>query len=69
MANLEPLIVNYQRQGICWYRKTFSVATDLEGKKLFLEFEGAMSQSQVWINGMLVKEHNWNKQHAALKKT
>ena len=40
--------------GIGWYRKTFQAAADLTGKRVFLEFDGAMSHPQVWLNGQLV---------------
>ncbi|WP_372775240.1 glycoside hydrolase family 2 TIM barrel-domain containing protein [Mangrovibacterium sp.] len=57
-ARLESLVVNNQWQGICWYRKTFPVSADLEGKKLLIELEAAMNYSQVWINGNEVSEHH-----------
>jgi beta-galactosidase len=37
--------------GIGWYRKTFSVPSDYKDKKVFIEFDGAYMNSQVWING------------------
>jgi beta-galactosidase len=37
--------------GIGWYRKTFSIPSDYKDKKVFLEFDGAYMNSQVWING------------------
>lgn len=40
--------------GIGWYRKSFQAAAELTGKRLFLEFDGAMSHPQVWLNGQLV---------------
>ncbi|MFI3321132.1 MAG: glycoside hydrolase family 2 TIM barrel-domain containing protein [Rikenellaceae bacterium] len=49
-ANLEPLIVNDQWQGICWYRKDFDVKLD-PSKSYILEFEGAMNQIEVMLNG------------------
>ena len=37
--------------GIGWYRKTFqSLAAD-QGKWIFIDFDGAMSCSEVWLNG------------------
>jgi len=48
---IEPLIVNDQWQGICWYRKTFPSDPDWNGRKLFLRFEGAMNVAEVWLNG------------------
>ncbi|KAF2637031.1 glycoside hydrolase [Massarina eburnea CBS 473.64] len=42
--------------GVGWYRKTISVnAHDIKaGKNLFLDIDGAMSYSAVWLNGVLV---------------
>lgn len=57
-AHMEPLVVNNQWQGICWYRKTFPVSEELQGKKIFVEFEAAMNYAQVWINGTAVGEHH-----------
>lgn len=34
-----------------WYRKTFSLPKEASGKKVFLEFDGIMANSDVWING------------------
>ncbi|MDF7799301.1 beta-galactosidase GalB [Pontiellaceae bacterium B1224] len=42
--------------GIGWYRKAFFVPTSDEGKKLFIDVGGAMSRSQVYINGELAGE-------------
>jgi len=40
--------------GIGWYRKSFQAPADLTDKRVFLEFDGAMSHPQVWLNGQLV---------------
>ena len=56
-ANIEPLTVNNQWQGICWYRKTITIPKTDSDKKIFLEFEAAMNYSKMYINGMEVKEH------------
>lgn len=40
--------------GIGWYRKSFDLAED--GKRVFAEFDGAMSNSKVWLNGEYVGE-------------
>lgn len=47
--------VNYQ--GDVWYRKHFTPADSLAGKRLFLHFEAIMGKSKVWVNGELVAEH------------
>lgn len=40
--------------GVGWYRKKFTVAADEAGRSLFLDFDGAMSYTMVWLNGQLV---------------
>jgi beta-galactosidase len=37
--------------GTGWYRKTFTLPPEMRGKHISVEFDGAMSNSQVWING------------------
>ena len=38
-------------KGIGWYRKHFKVAASNKGKKIFIDFDGAMANAQVWLNG------------------
>lgn len=57
-ANIEPLIVNNQWQGICWYRKIFTVPVNASKSKVFFDLEAAMNYSKIWINGTLVSEHH-----------
>ena len=40
--------------GVAWYRKDFTVDTADQGKQFYLEIDGAMSFSSVWLNGELV---------------
>jgi len=49
-ARIEPLVVNDQWRGRCWYRKHFSLPESKKGKKIFLKFEGAMQLAQIWVN-------------------
>lgn len=44
-------------EGIAYYRKSFTPEKTWKNKKLSLEFEGAMQQSDVWLNGQLVLQH------------
>ncbi len=46
---------NYQ--GICWYRKHFTVPEDMAGKQVLVHFEAIMGKQWVYVNGRLVKEH------------
>lgn len=40
--------------GIGWYRKTFEVPAADAGRRVLLEFDGAMAYSLVWLNGQFV---------------
>ena len=41
----------YLPAGIGWYRKDFTISEADRGKKFFIEFDGIMANSDVWING------------------
>lgn len=41
----------YLPTGLGWYRKTFTVADAMQGRKLSVEFDGVYQNSEVWING------------------
>ena len=55
-AKIEPLVVNNQFQGTCWYEKIFTVAHS-KNMKVFLYFEGVMQEADVWINDQKVTNH------------
>ena len=40
--------------GIGWYRKHFTMTKEDSGKRVFIEFDGVMQNSDVWINGALL---------------
>lgn len=40
-----------------WYRKIVCLSAEHRNKKLFLEFDGVMKYSRIYINGRLVGEH------------
>jgi beta-galactosidase len=42
--------------GIGWYRKAFRLPAGTRGHELWLEFDGAYMNSQVWLNGHLLGE-------------
>jgi beta-galactosidase len=42
--------------GIGWYRKTLDIPASWKGKRIFAEFDGAMSHAQVYLNGQFVGE-------------
>ncbi|MGM9811757.1 MAG: beta-galactosidase GalB [Muribaculaceae bacterium] len=38
-------------RGIGWYRKHFEVSDADKGKRFYIDFDGAMANAEVWING------------------
>ncbi|WP_209445770.1 glycosyl hydrolase family 95 catalytic domain-containing protein, partial [Paenibacillus etheri] len=60
-VRLEPKInggINQSYQGLASYRRHFSLDNSYTGKKLFIEFEGAMTNAEVWINGTYLGIHH-----------
>lgn len=37
--------------GVAWYRKSFELPADANGRRIWLEFDGVMANSDVWLNG------------------
>jgi beta-galactosidase len=58
-ARLEPDGASGGRnyQGVCWYRKRFTMPADLADKHVTLYFEGVMGKQQVYVDGRLVCMH------------
>jgi len=57
-ANIEPLITGPDMwQGVAYYKKRFVIDKKYRGQKVTIEFEGAMQQSDVWLNGKLATQH------------
>jgi beta-galactosidase len=40
--------------GVVWYRKSLNIPAGDNGKSIFLDIDGAMSYSMVWLNGRFV---------------
>jgi beta-galactosidase len=41
----------YRPSGVSWYRKRFSLPAGFALRRVFVEFDGVMANSEVWING------------------
>ena len=41
----------YLPTGVAWYRKNFLLPTDYTNRRVFVDFDGVMANSDVWING------------------
>lgn len=53
----EPGSETYQWQGVCWYRKRFPLSPESAGRKVLLNFDGAMNVADVWLNGEYLGRH------------
>ena len=42
---------------VCAYRRTLSIPAEYEGKRLFLQFDGAAHIAEVFVNGVKCAEH------------
>ena len=58
-VRLEPLNASGGRnyQGVCWYRRHFTVPAEWNGKKLLLRFGGAMQVADIWLNDQKLTTH------------
>ncbi|MEI6050844.1 MAG: beta-galactosidase GalB [Bacteroidota bacterium] len=43
-------------KGVGWYRKHFAVGDNDKGKRIYVDFDGAMANAKVWLNGKYVGE-------------
>ncbi|HBO27559.1 MULTISPECIES: glycoside hydrolase family 2 protein [Culturomica] len=54
---IEPMTVNDQWQGICYYAKKFETPEKVKEKLLSLRFEAAMNIADIWLNGKHLGTH------------
>ena len=47
----------YVPSGVAWYRKHFTLPRTLAGRKVFIEFDGVMGNSTVYVNGTSIGNH------------
>jgi beta-galactosidase/beta-glucuronidase len=52
-----PILEAYEGHG--WYRCSFSVPSDWQGKKITLHFAGANYHTSVWLNGKHLGDHQY----------
>lgn len=44
-------------RGACWYRKSFKINSDIKDKKVFIEFQGSNSVTDVYLNEKYLGQH------------
>ena len=47
----------FETNSIGWYRRTFELPKEDEGKRIWLTFDGVFRDATVWVNGWLVRRH------------
>ncbi|HVV49113.1 MAG TPA: glycoside hydrolase family 2 TIM barrel-domain containing protein, partial [Polyangia bacterium] len=47
----------YAPSGVAWYRKHFTLPQNLSGHELYVEFDGVMANSDVYVNGTKLGHH------------
>lgn len=52
-----PVGPDYPQNSVGWYRKTFTLPADDDGKRIWIEFEGVFRDSVVWVNGHRMGRH------------
>ncbi|MGL6174408.1 MAG: glycoside hydrolase family 2 TIM barrel-domain containing protein [Cellulosilyticaceae bacterium] len=47
----------YLPAGIGWYRKSFTLSEEDEGKRVYITFDGVYNNSEVWVNSYYLGKH------------
>ncbi|MEI8290087.1 MAG: beta-galactosidase GalA [Verrucomicrobiota bacterium] len=53
----KPVGRDFPNNSVGWYRRTFILPAEDAGRRIGLQFDGAMHDATVWVNGWLVKRH------------
>ena len=49
----------YVLGGTGWYRKSFILSKDMQGKTISLDFDGIYMNATIWVNGQKLGEHHY----------
>jgi beta-galactosidase len=47
----------FPRNSVAWYRRTFDLPKEDDGKRIWLSFDGVFRDATVWVNGWFVRHH------------
>jgi beta-galactosidase len=50
----KPLGRRYPETSVGWYRRTFDIPASDKGRRIWIEFDGALRDAVVWVNGCFV---------------
>lgn len=53
----KPVGRAYPETSVGWYRKSFSVSNEDQGRRISVDFDGVFRDSQVWLNGHFIGRH------------
>jgi beta-galactosidase len=53
----KPVGPGFAKNSIGWYRRTFELPKEDDGKRIWLTFDGVFRDATVWVNGWLIKRH------------
>ena len=53
----KPVGPNYPENDIGWYRRTFKLAPEDAGRRIWLEFDGVYRDCEVFVNGYRIGRH------------
>ena len=54
---VEDLTVLHQWQGVCYYKRSLDLDPKLKDKNIWIEFEGAMTLADIWVNGEHIQQN------------
>jgi beta-galactosidase len=49
--------VKYPTNSIAWYRRSFDLPKEDEGKRIWLTFDGVFRDTTIWVNGWCMRHH------------
>jgi len=54
----KPLGRRFPETSVGWYRRTFDIPESDKGRRIWIEFDGALRDAIVWVNGCFVGRHD-----------
>lgn len=58
LRGYKPLSRKYPATSVGWYRRTFHIPKEDQGRRIYLDFDGAFRDSRVFCNGMILGRYD-----------